>query len=95
MERDPFPLSDKQLYEYYYQETCKLNNLRHRFWQRGSCSTKKQGLNTWDSLVEGRGVIGSYPTEEEANQRAFWYEHFISHSVLAHVLSFTHLLPLP
>lgn len=73
MEALPPPLNDKQLYDYYYQETRKLNNPSHRFWKRGVCSTKNEGFNVWVSSVEDRGVIGSFPTEEEANQRAFWY----------------------
>lgn len=73
MDELPPPLNDKQLYDYYYQETRKLNNPRHRFWQRKICSAKMHGYNppVWVSVVEGQGIIGSFATEDEANQRAF------------------------
>ncbi|KAI2507199.1 hypothetical protein MHU86_7265 [Fragilaria crotonensis] len=73
MDELPPPLNDKQLYDYYYQETRKLNNPRHRFWQRKICSAKMHGYNppVWVSVVEGQGIIGTFATEDEANQRAF------------------------
>ena len=95
MEELPPPLNDKQLYDYYYQETRKLNNPRHRFWQRRICGAKMHGYNppVWVSVVEGQGIIGSFATEEEANQRAFWYvsrfsrdDMFLTGSLLLHSL---------
>jgi hypothetical protein len=63
---------DTALYDYYYEETGKLNVMEHPLVKNQIC--RVLSINSrWLAVVAGQGTIGYFDSEREAKQRALWY----------------------